>query len=66
MDKLDTYKKEDMISTKTNRAELLRVRVRADEMATLKQIAKENDTTVSDYVRRSLKHKIAITTQILK
>ncbi len=55
-----------MTPTKTNRAELLRVRVRADEMATLKQIAKENDTTVSDYVRRSLKHKISITTQILK
>ena len=54
-----------MTTPKSNRAEVLRVRVRADEMATLKQ-AKENDTTVSDYVRRSLKHKISITTQILK
>jgi len=60
------YKKEYMTTLKSNRAEVLRVRVRADEMATLKQIAKDNDTTVSDYVRRSLKHKISITTQILK
>jgi len=66
MDKLDTYKKEDMTTSKTIRAEVLRVRVRADEMATLKQIAKDNDTSVSDYVRRSLKHKISITTQILE
>jgi len=54
-----------MTTPKSIRAKVLRVRVRADEMATLKQIAKDNDTTVSDYVRRSLKHKISITTQKL-
>jgi hypothetical protein len=58
-------KKENMKPTRNIRAEVLRVRVRAEEMETLKQIAKDNDTTVSDYVRRSLKHKISITTQTL-
>mgnify|MGYP006420584015 CR=1 len=60
------YKKEDMTTPKSIRAEVLRVRVRAEEMATLKRMAEESDTTVSDYVRRSLKHQITITTQILK
>ena len=60
------YKKEYMTTPKSNRAEVLRVRVRAEEMATLKRMAEESDTTVSDYVRRSLKHQITITTQILK
>ena len=55
-----------MKPTKNIRAEVLRVRVRAEEMATLKRMAEESDTTVSDYVRRSLKHKVSITTQILK
>ena len=59
-------KKENMKPTRNIRAEVLRVRVRAEEMATLKRMAEESDTTVSDYVRRSLKHQITITTQILK
>jgi len=54
-----------MTTPKSIRAEVLRVRVRAEEMATLKRMAEESDTTVSDYVRRSLKHKISITTQTL-
>jgi hypothetical protein len=54
-----------MITPESIRSEVLRVRIRTSEMATLKKLAKDNDTTVSDYVRRSLKHKITITTQKL-
>ena len=54
---------QDLNKVCNNRTELLRVRVKSSELALIRFFARENDTTVSDYVRRSLKHKINITTE---
>lgn len=55
-----------MTYNRQNRDEVLRVRVRADEMTRLKEIAQANDTSVSEYVRRSLRHEKRITIEELK
>jgi len=55
-----------MATTTTNRTEVLQVRVRTEEMQRLKQMAEQNDTTVSDYVRRSLRRENRITVEELK
>jgi len=46
-----------------NRTRTLRVRLRPSEEQMFKRMASMNDMTVSDYVRRVLKHQIKIDMQ---
>lgn len=48
------------------RTELLRVRVRPSERALFKKMASKNDMTVSDYIRRVLKHQVKIDIETLR
>ena len=45
---------------KSNRTRTLRVRVRPSEEQMFKRMADMNDMSVSDYVRRVLKHQVKL------
>ena len=49
-----------------NRNEQVIVRVRPSERALFKKMASKNDMTVSDYIRRVLKHQVKLDIEVLR
>lgn len=49
-----------------HRTKTLRVRVRPSEEAMFKKMASINDMTVSDYVRRILKHQVKLDVKTIR
>jgi len=49
-----------------HRTKTLRVRIRPSEEAMFKRMANINDMTVSDYVRRILKHQVKLDVKTIR